>query len=174
MPLAPLYPRRTPLSPLWSPEPQPSSHRWADSLSQWPHPQEQREGTLPELSTACGRLHQTGMSQQHRRCLLAHPGHHRWENAAAVGLWWCSELALLAKNLLNMLIMLTVGGTVTAPILQMWKLRHIDVKSLCLASNRAQKWPNKVHALNHSLPKQLFLLLRQSLSIQNFLLAPRI
>ena len=181
MPLGPLYPTRTPLSPLWSPEPRPSSHRWADPLSQWPHPQEQCEGTLPELSTACGRLHQTGMSQQHWRRLLTHPGHHRWESAVGVGLWWCSELALLATNLLSVLTMLIH-----------WMLQHCgwwycycshftDEKTEAhrceesgLASNRAQKWPNQVHALNHSLLKELFLLLRQSLSVQNFLLFLRI
>lgn len=51
--------------------------RRAHPFSERSDSQEQREGSLPELPSGCGRLHQERVSQQHRRPVPAHPRHHR-------------------------------------------------------------------------------------------------
>lgn len=51
--------------------------RRAHSFPERSDSQEQREGSLPELPSGRGRLHQERVSQQHRRPVPAHPRHHR-------------------------------------------------------------------------------------------------
>lgn len=51
--------------------------RRAHPFSERSDSQEQREGSLPELPSGCGRLHQERVSQQHRGPVPSHPRHHR-------------------------------------------------------------------------------------------------
>ena len=53
--------------------------RWAHSVAERPDTQEQCEGPLPELSDHCGRVHQAGMSVEHRGPITSHPCYHWWD-----------------------------------------------------------------------------------------------
>lgn len=47
-------------------------------FAEWPDPEEQRQGALPELPAQRGRLHQARMPEQHRRPFAAHQSYDRW------------------------------------------------------------------------------------------------
>lgn len=47
-------------------------HRWADTFAQRSDSEEQRKGSLPELPSSSGRIHQAGMSGQHWGPISSH------------------------------------------------------------------------------------------------------
>lgn len=54
------------------------SCRRTHPFAEWPDPEEQRQGPLPELPTQCGGFHQARMPEQHRRPVAADQSYNWW------------------------------------------------------------------------------------------------
>ena len=72
--------------------------RWADAIAEWSDPQEQRAGALREVPSGGHHLHQGRMSQQYRRPVPAHQGHHRDPHHHHRGQGGTGELARAAAS----------------------------------------------------------------------------
>ena len=69
-------------------------HSWrADKVTKRSYPQEQCQGSLPQLPPRGHRVHQDGMSGQHRRPFTPHQGDHRHPHYYHSDQGWSPELA---------------------------------------------------------------------------------
>lgn len=57
-------------------------------FAEWPDPEEQRQGPLPELPVQRGGLHQARMPEQHRRPVAAHQSYDRLVSERGGGWMW--------------------------------------------------------------------------------------